>query len=183
VKATSAAEAVADLAADPTLLAEARRALPALEVDARQPSGRAGVMRVISKRFALYPQASRSEGEWSAWWAEYLAVLEGLPETALEAGMAAWVAKPTSRFLPMPGQLRDLALTVPNPSAQAFSRARAALLRADQAPAGPVGGLPPVEAALKPFPEPRRASPEERERVRRMADDFARQAAAREAPE
>jgi hypothetical protein len=49
-------------------------------------------------------------GEWAAWWADYTDALGDLTETALELGMREWVRRPDSRFMPKPGELRELAL-------------------------------------------------------------------------
>lgn len=116
--------AVRRIADDPQLRAEAICNLPVLKAAATQPAGREGVMEVIGKRFALYPQPNRSEGEWAAWWADYVEVLAGVPWHALEAGMAEYVKNPTSEFMPKPGKLRELAMTTPARVALAYGRAK-----------------------------------------------------------
>lgn len=116
--------AIRHIADDPQLRAEAVCNLPVLKAAAHQKAGREGVMEVIGKRFALYPQPNRSEGEWAAWWADYVDVLADLPWHALEAGMAAYVRDGKSEFMPKPGKLRDLAMTTPARVALAYNRAK-----------------------------------------------------------
>lgn len=108
----------------PTLQAEARSALPRVEEIARRPAGEAGVRAVVGRRFALYPQADRSDAEWAAWWEDYYDALADLPMVALEAAMAAYVRDPASEFLPKPGKLRDLAMRQPNQTMELHDRLR-----------------------------------------------------------
>lgn len=150
---------------DPELRAEAIANLPVLRAAARQKAGRAGVMEVIGKRFALYPQPNRSEGEWAAWWSDYVEVLGDIPWHSLEAGMAAYVADPKSEFMPKPGKLRELALTTPARVAVAYERANkvAELNR-------------PRPVYAEPTEEERKASQAradaEHAEIRKMADDL-----------
>jgi hypothetical protein len=109
------------------MLAEARRALPALKADAERPAGKAGVARVIGRRLSTYPPREMSEGAWAAWWADYHDACGDIPEGALEAGMKAWIKAPESDFLPKPGRLRSLALNASTPAAVAYERAKAAV--------------------------------------------------------
>ena len=97
--------------------------LPALRSAATKPAGAAGVKAVIGRRMAIYPQTEMTEGEWTAWWADYIDALQDIPNAALEAGMTAWVRRPESQFMPKPGQLRDLALNTPNEADRAYNEA------------------------------------------------------------
>lgn len=106
---------------------ECRAALPALKAVAQHKAGEEGVRAVIGKRFALYPQPERSEGEWAAWWADYADVLADLPLASLEAGMRAWVARPGSQFLPKPGELHELAFRTPSKTLRRYQRAKRAM--------------------------------------------------------
>lgn len=115
------------IAAAPSLLAEAERALPALRQDALRPASPAEIMHVLSMRFAVYPQPDRTDSEWAAWWSDYTAALDDLPASAIEAGMAAYVKAPDSEFFPKPGRIRELARTVPNRLAAAVQTAAYAL--------------------------------------------------------
>lgn len=123
----SSDEVVAAIAANPILLTEAARALPALKAKATEPAGYAGVRRVIGRRFAVFPQPERSDGEWAEFWADYTDVLGDLTEGAVEAAMAAWVRLPDAEFLPKPGKLLDLARTTPNRAVRSYERAKAAM--------------------------------------------------------
>jgi hypothetical protein len=106
---------------------EARAALPALKAVAEFKAGTEGVKAVIGKRFVLYPQPERSEGEWNAFWEDYQDVLADVPLPCLEAAMRAWVARPTSEFLPKPGQLHELAFKTVSRSLRRYQRAKRAL--------------------------------------------------------
>lgn len=123
----SSDEAVAAIATNPVLLTEAARALPDLKAKATEPAEYAGVRRVIGRRFALFPQPERSDGEWAEFWADYTDVLGDLPEGAVEAAMAAWVRRPDAEFLPKPGKLLELARTTPNRAVRSYERAKAAM--------------------------------------------------------
>lgn len=122
------------IAGVPALVAEARAALPALQSLASWPAGDHGVKLVIGKRFAIYPQPVRLDGEWTAWWAEYFTVLSDTPLAALEAGMRAYVALPDSEFMPKPGRLRELARKAPCRAIQRYNQARRAVALAASAP-------------------------------------------------
>jgi hypothetical protein len=106
---------------------EAAAALPVLRRYATAAAGEEGVKRVVGRRFGLYPQPERSDGLWAAWWADYIDTCSDVPESALEAGMQAWVKQLDAEFLPKPGALRALALKTPNRAARALSRVEAAL--------------------------------------------------------
>ena len=131
-----------DIADNPGLMDEARSHLPALRQAATIPAGAAGIRTIIGKRFALYPQPERGEGEWAAWWADYVDALSDISPSALEAGMKAWVGKPDSAFLPKPGELRRLAQQTPNALALAIGTIERAINRADQAT---ISYEPPVD--------------------------------------
>lgn len=105
--------------------------LPALRAVAEHKAAEDGVRAVIGRRFSLYPQPERDDGEWVAWWADYFDALEGVPLACLEAAMRAWIAKPGSQFLPKPGELRDLAFRTPSRTLQRYQRAKRALQIAD----------------------------------------------------
>lgn len=100
----------------------ARGQLEALRRIATAPAGRQGVKAVVGRRLALYPPTEMTAGEWASWWADYYDALEDVPFPALEAGMAAWVRKPDSRFMPKPGELRYLAQTTENAAELAYER-------------------------------------------------------------
>jgi hypothetical protein len=120
-------EAVRQIGAYMALREEARAALPALKAVAEWKAGTEGVKAVIGKRFVLYPQPERSEGEWNAFWEDYQDVLADVPLPCLEAAMRAWVARPTSEFLPKPGQLYELAYKTVSRSLRRYQRVTRAL--------------------------------------------------------
>lgn len=126
----------------PALLTECMDALPALEFTARGKAGQPGVRAVIGRRFALYPQPPRTEGEWAAWWADYDDVLMDVPLASLEAAMRQWIADPSSEFMPKPGKLKELAFTAPCRSLMRYLNAKRA-----------------VDAALTALPAPERQTP------------------------
>lgn len=163
-----------EIVAAPALAEEARAALPALREAALRPAGEVGVGRVLGRRFALFPQPERTDAEWAEWWTTQCEVLAGLPEAALEAGMRAWIRDPKSQFLPLPGRLRELALTTNNPAAVAYHRAR---LATRQTPTRE-GDLILTPPRLRGLPEPSAA---DKAAVRRAAADFAAQVEARRA--
>jgi hypothetical protein len=113
------------------MLAETKAALPALQVLASTPASRDDIMQILGRRFAIYPQPDRSDGEWASWWSDYTDALEGIPAPAIDAGMAAYVSLPDSEFFPKPGKLAALAKSTPNEAALALRRARAAVENAD----------------------------------------------------
>lgn len=170
----STAKAVAEIAANPVLLAETINALPDLKRAAIRPAGAEGVMRVIGRRFALYPQAQRSEGEWSEWWADYVDPLGALPEEALEAAMATWVATPGSHFLPKPCDLLELAKRSPTHSTRVYQRAREAIAYRP-AEATATMSKDAIEGLVKSLAGQRRRepSPAEKEQVAAMYREYA----------
>lgn len=148
------------------LLAEAAAALPRLRQYATTAAGEEGVREVIGRRFALYPQPKRTDAEWAMWWTDYFDVLSGIPRCALEAGMAAWIAEPTSEFLPKPGRLRELALNGHDPVFQAIDRARAAGAWRPPFQGPLMPALPPTPRGI---PEPPQA---DKDRVMALARSF-----------
>jgi hypothetical protein len=152
------------IASDPALLAEVRSALPALKAVADAKAGPEGVKAVVGRRFAVYPQPPRTDGEAAAWWADYFDVLADVPLASLEAGMRAYVADPASEFMPKPGRLRELAFTTASRSLTRYYRAKKAIELADapQAIAGPRVRPEEVTAILSDFQAktiPQRAKP------------------------
>jgi hypothetical protein len=129
--------AVSEIVNSPEILAEAKAVLPALKAVAEAKAGEAGVKAVIGKRLALYPQPQRSEAEWDAWWADYFDVLADVTLASLEAGMRAYVADPTSEFMPKPGKLRELAFLAPCRSLGRYYRAKRAVQTAEEPAALP----------------------------------------------
>lgn len=127
-------DAAGEIARSPVLLAEVKHALPALKAVAEHKAGEDGVRAVIGRRFALYPQPERDDGEWAGWWADYFDVLADVPLSCLEAAMRAFIARPTSQFMPKPGELRDLAFRTPSRTLQRYQRAKRALQIADDTP-------------------------------------------------
>jgi hypothetical protein len=136
-----------EIANSPALLAEARSALRDLERVATAKAGPAGVMAVIGRRIALYPQPQRTEGEAEAWWSDYYDTLADVSLASLEAGMRAYVADPASEFMPKPGRLRELAFSAPCRSLTRLYRARRAIQMADEPPA--IAGPPADPEAVK----------------------------------
>lgn len=123
------ADAVEGIVANPALHAEVKAALPALIAArdaAMQPTDIEGLARVIADRFANYPQQDRTEEEWASWWRGYHDALSDVPKANIEAAMKAWVRSP-ERFLPNPGQLRELALKHTLPEFTAAYRAKLAV--------------------------------------------------------
>lgn len=136
------------IAESPALLAEARALLPALKATAERKAGPDGVRAVIGRRFGLYPQPARDEGEAAAWWSDYIDVLAPMSLASLEAGMRAWVADPKSEFMPKPGQLRELAFTAPCRSLQRYYRAKRAIAMAEEPAALPGPAIDPAEVKV-----------------------------------
>lgn len=157
------------IASDRGLVDEAVQALPALNAIARQPVTENGLKMVIAQRFSIYPPQERTEEEWSNYWAQFVDACGDLPEAAIEAGMRAWVKRPESRFMPSPGELRTLALTVPVQAARDHALLRKAI------------GLAQEKAAMRSRqefvltpPETKHPPPtaEERSSVRAQLDRF-----------
>ena len=90
-------------------------------------AGPDGVMEVIGRRFAMYPQPERTDGEWDAWWADYIETLQDRPYASLEAAMREWVASPDAEFLPRPGKLLAMSRTVETDEARLHTKLRKVL--------------------------------------------------------
>ncbi|MBO9710547.1 MAG: hypothetical protein J7521_20290 [Caulobacter sp.] len=160
--------AVSEIVSTPALLDEARRLLPDLQRYATQPAGPEGVYRVLASRRVIFPQPVRTPEESDAWYGAYYDVCADLPETALEVGMQAWVAKPDSQFMPKPGELRALALATPSRLVRAVDRCRAAVEY--EAPKPPIESPYDFGSTMRrPPPLPTAA---DREHVRRQMRDF-----------
>ena len=151
------------------LLAECERALPVLRHEATRGSTSREIIAVLSKRFAVYPQPDRTDGEWDAWWADYIEALEDMPPSAVEAAMAEYLRQPDSEFFPKPGRIRELARTVPNKMARACQIATWAVQRAQHR-------ADAERLAAEPRHEP---SPAEKVQVGRMLASFKREMAER----
>jgi hypothetical protein len=111
------------LRSDIAKLGTGKQDIATLRAAATDIAGPKGVRLVVGRRLALYPQTEMNEGEWAAWWADYTDALADVALTALEEGMAEWVRRPTSQFMPKPGELRGLALSTPNAAQIAYDRA------------------------------------------------------------
>ncbi len=91
------------------------------------PAGPEGVQRVVKSRFPTFPQTARSVEEEALFWRDWYIACADLTEEALEAGMTAWLRRsPPEKWLPKPGELRDMAIQTPTRTAEAYRRARAA---------------------------------------------------------
>lgn len=125
---TSDQTAIKTIAASEILRREAEDVMPALKTAALRPATRDEIERIIGQRFELFPQPKRDAGQWAAWWADYVEVLDGLTPFAIEAGMAAWVRSPEAEFMVKPGKLAELAKTAPSQNrwAKAYYRAERA---------------------------------------------------------
>lgn len=123
--------AVQEISESRVLIDAATTALPELKRLANEPAGEAGVRRVLGAYLPLFPQPERGDAEWRFWWQPYFDTCSSLAMPALEAGMKAYVAMTDSEFMPKPGRLRELAMTVHNPSAAAYWIALRGVNRAD----------------------------------------------------
>jgi hypothetical protein len=164
-------EAAAEMiTAKPALLDEARIHLPYLRSRAAAPATSDDIRLIVGRRFALYPQPERSEGEWREWWADYLEALKAIPAEAIEQAMRQWIATADSVQLPKPGQLASLAASQVTPQLRAvavFSKAaQLAREREDLARRGVLFQAP--EISLKRMPK----TPEDREFVRQTAAEM-----------
>lgn len=117
--------AVDTIRQSPILRREAEETIPALREAALTTASHDQIRSIIGKRFALFQQPERTDGEWAAWWAAYFDALSDLTPFAVEAGMAAWVRQPEAEFMCKPGRLRELAMTVPNENRWARAHKRA----------------------------------------------------------
>jgi hypothetical protein len=166
------------LAADRGLLGEVIDALPRMRVAAVAPALETGVKAVLNRRFQTYPQPVRADFEWAEFWADYVGACGELPVEALEGAMRAWVAKPSSQFLPKPGELRALALSIPFKAGERYTRLQKAVRGAQERAALLARG----EFKLEPI-RPRRmpGTAEEKDAVRTMAGNYVAQATERRA--
>ena len=127
--------AAREIADTPALLNEVKAALPALKAVATAKTGTDGVRKIIAKRFAIYPQPVRNDGEWEGWWSDYFDTLADVSLASLEAAMRAYVARPDSEFRPKPGKLLELSSTTPCRSLQRYYRAKRAIQFSEEAEA------------------------------------------------
>jgi len=161
------------------LLAEAKAALPAIEARAKAPATHGEIKLIIGAKFSTYPQPERNDGEWAMFWADYMAVLEDVPGSALEAAMDAIIRDPKIEFLPKPAKLREIAMMTENRAVRAFDRARQAIEHRPPAPDEPKVPLPELKLRgdrLEP-------SDADKERVRRQMREYIAQDDARKARE
>lgn len=161
-------ELVGRIVAVPEIHAEAIDHWRQASLIAREPAGPEGVRAIIGRRLVTFPQGELSDGEWAAWWSDYTETLSDLPAQSLEAGMRAWIARPDARFMPKPGELRELAVNAQTPDARvAHILSRAAAIGYVSAHAGAALDVP----RLRTMPAaPKAATADDRARVRAMAD-------------
>lgn len=156
--------AIEAIATDPVALAEASAILAGLEREASAPAGPDGVVDVVGRRFAIYPQPERSGPEASAWWDDYIEVLAEVPKPVLEAAMVAWI-RTAAEFMPKPGQLYGLTSGAHGKEGLACLRVRAAMR-----------WTPPADTeATRAIATDPVISPEQRAEIRAMASSFAKQ--------
>lgn len=165
--------AVSEIAGNPVLLAECRRALPAIHANATMPAGADGVTKVVASMFVMFPQPQRAEPEWAEFWASYHSVLSDQPLTALEAAKAAILHDAKVEFLPKPARFLELAKLTPNRAVRAYDRAKAAV---DYRAPVETAKLSPdeIKDMIQPIAGRVRLEPTEadKERVRRMMREF-----------
>lgn len=175
--------AVSEIANNPAMLAEVKAALPAIHANATMPAGEAGVTKLVTSMFVMFPQPHRSEAEWVEFWRSYHSILSDQPMTALEAAKEAVLRDPKIEFMPKPSRLLELAKMTPNRAVKAYDRAKAAVEY--QAPRE-VEKLPPekIREMVQPIGgvrlEPNDA---DKERVKRMMREFIEADEARKAKE
>ena len=129
------AEAVDGLSQDPRALAELAARRAAIVARGR-PASPAEIIAALAPLVSLYGAPRRSEAEWTHFWGFYTRALAGLPFEALEAGVADYVAAPTSDFFPRPGPLRAMIQARAAPLRMAANRAERALATAQTLKAG-----------------------------------------------
>jgi hypothetical protein len=151
------------------LMAEAQQSFAVIRAEVLRPARNEEIAKILAAQFALYPQPTRTDAEWGAWWSSYTNALDDLPPTAIDAGMAAYIKGPDSEFFPKPGKLRELARTVPNPLAMACEALRREFDRRQRG----------QQQLAAPEPQP---EPAPKESVREMLADFQRQMAQRAPP-
>lgn len=160
--------------------------MPSLLQAATAPASVAGVKNVVGRRFALFPQPERSDGEWAEWWADYIDVIGHLPEGAIEAAMAAWVRMADAEFMPKPGKLLELAKTTPNRDVRAYERCKAAIEYQPPRQAHPADDDlkyidPKVRGLINPLSGRVEPTQADKERVRRQMREYIEQDEARKA--
>lgn len=160
--------AIRTIRASDILTRQAREAMPAIRAEAMRPATVDEIKAIVGSRFVLFPQPSRKDGEWSAWWADYIDALAGLTPFAVEAGMAAWVRSPEAEFMCKPGNLRELALKAPNENRWAKALYRAEAATRERRPPEP------VKAIDRPSPEEVAAVMTEFHRVMQAKDPLAK---------
>lgn len=124
--------AISEIAGSSLMLEQVQGMLEHLRNVAARPAEEMEIRRLIVNLFAIYPQPTRADAEWSSFWAPYVETLEGVCAPAIEAALKTWVADPKSEFLPKPGRLRELAMTVRNPATSAFYIAAKAIRKAEE---------------------------------------------------
>lgn len=166
----SDAKAIEVLSKSPILLREADEVAMSIRREAMRPASVDQIKSIIGSRFALFPQPERSDGEWDAWWADYIASLDDIPPASIEAGMAAWVRSIDAEFMPKPGKLRELAKATPATSkwTRALDRIRQATPKAEPA------ALPPPVPCERPSREEMAAQMEEFLAIMKDKDPFAK---------
>ena len=168
----SYAPTVTEISENPGWLDEIRSALPRM-ADAVRTCGGDAVRLALQPLVLVFgaAEAAKAPGFWEA----YIQALDGLPARALKKGIADYTSAAESQFFPKPGPLLALCLKHADPMRRAFYRAEGAIRKAAE---------PAItEADVVELELPKRFHREvptenDRQRVRRMADDFT---AAREA--
>lgn len=174
--------AVSEIAGNPVLLEECRRALPVIHANATLPAGAEGVTRVISSLFVNFPQPQRAEPEWAEFWSNYHSVLADQPMTALDAAKEAVLRDPKVEFLPKPSRFLELSKLTPNRAVKAYDRAKAAV---DYQPPKEVEKLSPsqIKEMIQPIAGRVRLEPTQadKDRVKRLMREYIEQDEARKA--
>ena len=99
--------------------------------------------RVVGRRLATFPAMEMSDGEWAAWWSDYVDALGDLTEASLEAGMRAYVRDPKADWMAKPGRLRELAQGATTAAAVHYARAKAAVEMVHERNRPPLAKPPP----------------------------------------
>lgn len=174
--------AVSEIAGNPVLLEECRKALPAIHANATLPAGPDGVTKLVTSLFVMFPQPHRSEPEWSEFWRSYQIILADQPMTALEAAKEAILRDPKVEFLPKPSRILELAKMTPNRAVKAYDRAKAAI---EYKPPEERGNLSPeqVKEMIQPIAGRVRLEPTQadKDRVKRLMREYIEQDEARKA--
>lgn len=124
---------MAEIAATPGLIAQARIAAPMLRQIAATGCGEEAVKRSLQPLVLVFGvgEAARS----AAFWRVYIKALSDVPLEALIGAVEEYPRLADAEFFPKPGPLRALALKHAEPIYQAASRARRA---ANLKPARPI---------------------------------------------